>query len=311
MTIVVFGSINVDLVYYAHRLPEAGETMHGDRYETELGGKGANQAVAVSALGADVALIGAVGQDAFATMALERLVALGVDTGRIRRLQGLKTGVAFIAVDARAENNITVIAGANMALGAKAIGANLELLTRTSVLLLQLETPLELGLEAADRVRAAGGRTILDPAPAPPKGLPREAYSRVHILTPNETEAWVLTGIRPTDVDGARAVATMLRGRGTETVVVKMGARGAFYMDAREEGLVPPFQVESVDSVAAGDCFNAGLAYGLAEEWSLERSVQFAAACGALATTRYGSAQTAPSLEDVQKLLFSERPLGS
>ena len=305
--IVSFGSVNIDVVAYCDALPRAGETVHAGRYAIGLGGKGANQAAAASRLagplGLQVALAGRTGTDAFADIARRHLAGFGIDLGALRRDPDHPTGIALIGIDAAGENAITVAGGANMAIDAGDVAAIAPLLAKARVLLLQLETPLAASLQAARQVRAAGGLVILDPAPAPADGLPEEAWPLLDLVTPNETETERLVGIRPTDPQSAAAAADRLQARGLARVIVKLGARGVFWRDGAEEGFIPPFPVRAIDSVAAGDCFNGGLAVALAGGDRLADAVRFAAACGALATTRAGAAEAAPTLADVRGLL--------
>ncbi|MFD0982768.1 ribokinase [Tropicimonas aquimaris] len=303
MPIAVFGSINIDLTTYGARLPRPGETLHGDRYAIGLGGKGCNQAVAASRLGAPTVLIGRVGDDTFGRRALADLQATGVSTRGVLIDAGAETGIAVIGVDAGAQNCITVVGGANMAIDASDVARCRSELECASVLLLQLETPLEAGLQAADIVRAAGGRVILDPAPAPQGGLPPEVLARVDIVTPNETETELLVGLRPSNPEEAARAAGLLRAQGVAAAVVKLGAAGVYYQDAESEGFVPPFKVDSIDTVAAGDCFNGGLGYALSQSAPLGEAIRFAAACGALSTTRAGASSSAPTLAEVEALL--------
>lgn len=306
MAIAVFGSINIDLTTYSKKLPRPGETLHGERYGIGLGGKGCNQAVAASKLGAQTNLIGRVGQDAFGGTALSALHRLDVPTEGIFVDPELDTGVAVIGVDAQAENCITVIGGANMAIDDTDVKRARDVFEAADVLLLQLEIPLEAGLAAADIVRSKGGRVILDPAPAPKDGLSPSVLSRVDVITPNETETEVLTGLRPTNAEQAAQAAARIRADGVPVAVIKLGADGVYFQDAEGDGFVPPFKVESIDSVAAGDCFNGGLAHALTDGRSLSDAVRFAAACGALSTTKAGASDSAPSLDDVLALLSGQ-----
>ncbi|WP_404384593.1 ribokinase [Caenispirillum salinarum] len=303
MTITVFGSVNVDVVAYADRLPRPGETVHGSGYAIGLGGKGANQAVAVARLGGAVELAGRTGIDTFGTLARERLAHFGVATTHLQASPDAPTGIAVIGVDARAENSITVIGGANMAIDHTDVERIAPLLRKTQVLLLQLEIPLATAMDAAAMVRQAGGLVILDPAPAPRRGLPETVWRSVDLMTPNETETEALVGIRPADRDSALAAARAMVERGLSRAVVKMGAAGVVWREGEAEGFMPAFAVEAIDTVAAGDCFNGGLGHALAAGASLEEAVRVAAACGALATTRRGASDAAPTADEVQALV--------
>ncbi len=305
MNITVLGSINIDITTYADRLPASGETLHGDRFVLGLGGKGCNQAATAAALGASVSLLGAIGDDNFADLARAELTGLQVPIGCLQIDCTYGTGIAVIAVDSSAQNAITVIGGANMALDRSIVSNNQSLLEATDILLLQMEVPLDVGLEAGQKVRNRGGRVILDPAPAPSAGYDDSVYQSVDVMTPNETEAGLLTGITPSDEKSASEAASLLIRRGLKVAIVKLGAKGVWFTDSDsgDEGFIPAFSVNSIDSVAAGDCFNGGLAYAMAEGQSIRQAVRFAAACGALSTTRRGAAISAPSLNGVQQLL--------
>ncbi len=306
-SIVSFGSINADLAAYAARLPRPGETVHAERYRIGLGGKGANQAACAARLagplGLTVSLCGRVGTDPFSALVRAELARFGVSLDGVREDPEHPTGIALIGIDAQGENSITVVGAANMALDASDVAAATPLLTAARVLLLQLETPLAASLAAARLARQAGAIVILDPAPAPADGLPDEIFQLADLLTPNETETESLVGLRPTDPSSAALCADRLQARGLRRVIVKLGARGVYYRDAAGDGFVAPFKVDAVDSVAAGDCFNGGLAVALAQDRTLAEAVRFAAACGALATTRHGAADAAPTLDEVRALL--------
>ncbi|HTT12120.1 MAG TPA: ribokinase [Burkholderiaceae bacterium] len=302
-SIAVFGSVNVDVTAFCARLPRPGETIHGRGYSMTLGGKGANQAVAAARLGAHASLIGRTGTDAFGALVRERLGTYGVNLDRLHAQQGAATGVAVINVDSRAENTIVVIGGANMLVDATDVERALPTLAAAQVLLLQLEVPLEAALAAAARTRAAGGKIMLDPAPAPAAGLSASVYAAVDMLTPNETETEALVGLRPQTPADAAIAAARLREQGVRTAIIKMGAAGVFFDGPEGSGYVPPFSVAAVNSVGAGDCFNGGLAFALAQGRVLPEAVRFGAACGALATTGPGGAASAPALADVEDLL--------
>ncbi len=301
--IVSFGSVNVDVTAYPDRLPAPGQTVHAARYALGLGGKGANQAAAAARLGHPAELAGRTGDDAFAALARATLARLGVGTACLAADPAHPTGIALIGVEASGENAIIVAAGANAALDAGDVARAGHILDRASVLLLQLEVPVAASLAAALRARAAGARVVLDPAPAPPAGLPGALLRAADVVTPNETETEVLVGLRPRTPDEAHEAAGRLLALGAGCAVVKLGARGVAFRTATEAGFVPPFAVRAVDTVAAGDCFNAGLAAALARGDALADAVRFAAACGALATTRPGAAEAAPTMEEVRALL--------
>lgn len=303
MTITVVGSINLDIASYGERLPRPGETVHGDRYALGLGGKGANQAAAAARLGNDVGFVGRVGADGFGDQVLAALQEFGVDTGCVLRDGAHATGVAIIGVDANGENAISVIGGANMAMDASDLDRADALLRRTRVLLTQREIPEAVTLAAAARACEAGAITIHDPAPAPMGGLDDATLRRFDILTPNESETQALIGIRPDSPDMAAKAAASLRARGVGTAVIKMGALGVYANGPTGEVFVPPFDVRAIDSVGAGDCFNGGLADALARGLALPAAIRFAAACGALATTRYGAAAAAPTRSEVEALI--------
>lgn len=303
MTIVVFGSTNVDVVAYSERLPRPGETVHGSGYSIGLGGKGANQAVAVARLGGTVELAGRTGVDAFGALARERLHHFGVGTSHLLPDPAAATGIAVIGVDAQAENCITVVGGANMAVDASDADRLAPVLAQARVLLLQLEVPLAPALAVAKAVRAVGGRVVLDPAPAPGEPLPDEVWRSVDVMTPNETETEALVGIRPVDIPSAARAAAALTDRGLPVALVKMGAHGVYWRSAEGEGHVPAFKVTAIDTVAAGDCFNGGLAFALARGDTLPDAIRFASACGALATTKRGASDAAPALDEVEALL--------
>jgi ribokinase len=300
--IVVCGSINMDVTAYCSSLPRPGETVHGSRYLTGLGGKGANQAAAAARLGALVRMVGRVGPDTFGNEALARLKSFGVEADDVSLDAGNRTGIAVINVAADGQNSITVVGGANMAMDETDATRAASVLGMASVLLLQLEIPVAASLAAASLARKAQGIVLLDPAPAA-ETLQADLYRAVDIITPNETEARTLTGIDPVDEGRVRKAADRLHERGARTVVMKLGSRGAYFSQNGLTGFVPAFPVNVVDTVAAGDCFNGGLAYALANGRDLAGAVRFASATGALATTRFGAADAAPDLHEVERLL--------
>ena len=303
MSVIVIGSVNVDIVTYADRAPRPGESLTGHRYSMVLGGKGANQSVAVARLGTPVRFIGRIGADSFGEFIRSQLAGLGVDPGCLAIDASLPTGIAVIGIDGRGENAITVVPGANTGLAVEQVEAAAPLFSSVKVLLAQLEHPFSATLKAVELARRAGALAILDPAPVPTFPFEADTIRMFDALTPNEIETEALTGIAPVDVEAAAAAACRLRETGLPLALVKMGARGVYVDSADFRGHVPPFAVKAVDTVAAGDCFAAGLAVALAEGMAVESAVRFAAAAGALACTKEGSSEAAPTRQEVEALL--------
>nr|WP_025826799.1 ribokinase [Acetobacter persici] len=308
--ILSLGSINIDVTARAARLPRPGETVHGESYAVMLGGKGSNQAAAAGRLaagsGLQVALAGRIGQDSFGAQARQALKGFGVDLAPLREDTANPTGIALIGIDGSGENCITVVGGANMAVDETDVEAASAWLERAAVVLLQLEIPHATVLAAARKARAAGALVLLDPAPAPEDGLPDALWQEIDILTPNESETFQLTGLRPDTAEDAARAADLLLTKGVRAVLVKMGSRGVFWHDGTQSGHSVPFSVNPVDTVAAGDCFNAGLAFALAQGKPLSQAVRIASACGALATTRHGAADAAPEWKAVAALMAAQ-----
>ena len=299
--IVVLGGINMDVVANVQRMPEAGETVHGDRFFMTGGGKGANQAVAAARLGAEVRMVGRVGDDDFGSTLLDALRSERIDVSGVAPDPSNGTGVAVIMVDASGQNCIAEIYGANRASDETQLDAVKKAMEGADALLLQLETPPEVSLEAARYARNNGVRVIWDPAPA--AEMPADGFSVADFLTPNETEAEALTGIRVEDANSARDAAEALIAKGVGAAVITLGERGVYAVTENERYFVPPFEVDVVDSVAAGDAFAAGLAVAISEGFSFEDALKFGAASGGLAVTKPGARDAMPSREEVEALL--------
>ncbi|NET58150.1 MAG: ribokinase [Symploca sp. SIO2E6] len=293
--IIVFGSINLDLVTKTPRLPIPGETLRGYEFFTAGGGKGANQAVAAAQLGISTKLVGRLGDDDFGRQLHHSLQATGVDTEGIVVDTASSSGIAVIMVDDAGENQIILIPGANERLGEADVARLKNLLPAAAVLLLQLEIPLAAVLSAALAAQQAGVPVILDPAPV--QELPPELYQNVDILTPNQVEAAQLVGFPVDSQEAAAQAATVLRQRGVGTVIVKLGYKGAFCATESESFFVPVFPVQAVDTVAAGDAFNGALAVALAKGLSLRQAVVWGSAAGAIAVTQAGAQTSLPKLE--------------
>jgi ribokinase len=304
--VVVVGSLNMDFVVRTKHLPAPGETVLGQGFQMVPGGKGANQAVAAGKLGAEsvvVKMIGRVGQDLFADHLKASLSSAGVDVSAVHASRTQPTGVALISVDACGQNQIVVASGANMDLAADSVGSMRGVFHGSSIALFQLETPIPTVAAALKLARAEGLRTILDPAPA--QALPPEMIKNVDILTPNEAEALMLLGRDPGDIQiqDAPAVAGELAKLGARMIVLKLGRWGCYFHGAGEECHVPGFAVEALDSTAAGDTFNAGLAIALAEGASMQHALRFANAAAAISVTRAGAQASAPARAEVDRFL--------
>lgn len=300
-TIAVVGSVNLDLVVEADRLPAPGETVLGSDVAYRPGGKGANQAVAARRFGAATHLFAAVGDDDFGTRLRAGLGAHGVDVEAVRVVAGRPSGVALIVVDPSGQNTITVAAGANAGLGADELDGFDDVLGRAAAVVLQLEIPLDTALAAARRAVAAGVPVTLNASPLPGGDAPqvRELLGLADVLVVNETEAAALD---------PRAGSWEQRGRnllehGPRVVVITLGAAGAVAVTAEEAVVQPAFAVDVVDATGAGDTFCAVLAVGLAEGASLADAVRDACAAGALAATRIGPQDGAPSAAEVRELV--------
>lgn len=290
---ITFGSINMDLVARVPQLPKPGETLSGYSFSTVPGGKGANQAIGVAKLGGSSRMIGRVGGDAFGVELLKSLQDAGVQTDLVTVDRTLSSGVAMIAVDDQAENHIIVVPGANGNVSDTDVDSLQTVLTNSSILLLQLEIPLSIVQAAATVAKQAGATVILDPAPAP-KDFPTPLYSEIDILTPNATETAQLVGFPIRDQADADRAAAILQQKGTPTIVIKLGSQGVFCATEEQRFFIPAFSVDAIDTVAAGDAFNAGLAVALSEGLSIREAITWGAAAGALSTTKPGAQSSLP-----------------
>lgn len=292
--VVVFGSINMDLVAKTPRLPKPGETLTGHSFSTIPGGKGANQAVAIARLNIPTVMIGRVGKDSFGQELLQSLQSAKVQIEDILVDESVNSGVALIAVDDYGENTIIVIPGANGRVNETDVERLSSHLTGADSLLLQLEVPIAAVKAAAQSAQKLGVRVILDPAPAS-SDLPIDLYPLIDILTPNQTEAEQLVGFPIESPALVVEAATLLQQRGARTVVIKLGAKGGFCATPDEAFFFPAFRVATIDTVAAGDAFNGGLAAALAEGLPLREAVTWGAAAGALAASQSGAQSSLPN----------------
>ena len=298
--IVVVGSLNMDLVATSPRIPVVGETIIGDTYFTEPGGKGANQAYAAAKLGGSVAMLGRIGEDEFGREMKDNLLKVGCDASGIRVESGA-SGVALIFVAATGQNSIIVVPGANTKFTPAHIAQDSGYLNGARVVMLQLENPTETVLAAAIEARRQGALVVLDPAPAPTSPLPQELIDNVDVMTPNETEAAILAGLPPGRLQPAQAaeLGKALQKRGAKTVIMKLGDQGCVLVRSGEPVLLPAPNVEAKDTTAAGDTFNAGLAVALSEGLDLPDACRFANYAASLSVTRLGTQIAVPSREEV------------
>ena len=288
MSIIVFGSINIDLIAKTPRLPLPGETLLGHNFFTAGGGKGANQAVAASQLGITTHLIGRVGGDNFGQELLTNLQFYGLNTDKILIDKSTHSGIAIIAVENSGQNNIIVVPGANNCINDTDLERLKEILPTATALLLQLEIPLQFVQLAAKLACEAGVKVILDPAPFR-SDIPLDFYPLIDIITPNEVEASQLVGFPVNNPETAIQAAAKLRQLGVNNAIIKLGSKGVVCATADETFFIPAFAVEAVDTVAAGDAFNGGLAAALDAGLSLREAVVWGAAAGALCATKNGA----------------------
>jgi len=299
VNVTVVGSLNMDLVVKAPRLPAVGETVTKGTFGTFPGGKGANQAVAAARLGARVGMVGAIGKDAFGSQLRDGLRRDGVDVSHVIEIDDAPSGVALITVGSQGQNTIVVAPGANWRMTTAHVDAAADLIARSQILLIQLEIPIETVTRAAEIASSAKVRVVLDPAPAPESPLPDRLIRLVDVINPNEVEAKVLTGTNVADERGARDAAERLLAMGCRSAVIKLGARGAFVADGDTRAAVPGIHVDAVDTTAAGDAFAGALAVALGEGRPIMEAVRFANVAGAISVTRMGAQPSMPRRAEV------------
>ncbi|MFL5807498.1 MAG: ribokinase [Roseiflexaceae bacterium] len=299
--IVVVGSLNMDLVTRTARRPARGETLLGESFGMFVGGKGLNQAIAAARQGAAVRMVGRLGGDDFGRRLRQTMAAESIDAQYVAEDDSTSTGIATIVVDAEGDNSIIVVSGANGHVGPADVERAAAAITGADALMLQLEVPLDAVIRAAQIARTAGVRVLLNPAPARP--LPDELLRLVDVLTPNETETQILTGQRIDDDESAVRAADALLARGVGAAVLTLGARGALLAVGTGHTRIPGYNVQVVDTTAAGDAFCGALAAQLARGRPLAEAVRYANAAGALATTVLGAEPAMPRLDAVERLV--------
>ncbi|MEH8033621.1 ribokinase [Gallibacterium anatis] len=299
--LTVLGSINADHVIQVPHFPQPGETLSGQNYHIVYGGKGANQAVAAARLGAKVDFIACIGEDKIGLEMKQAFQKDGINTDSIATIQGETTGIAMIQVADSGENSIVISAGANAHLTTDIVDKFKQKILDADALLMQLETPLDAIIYATKIAKQAGKHTVLNPAPA--KALPDELLAQLTMITPNETEAEVLTGVKVVDEQSAARAAAVFHQKGVAIVLITLGAKGVFISHNALQKIIPGFRVQAKDTTAAGDTFNGALVTALLEQKSLEEAIQFAHAAAAISVTRFGAQTSIPSRQETLDFL--------
>lgn len=297
--ITVIGSSNTDMVIQTNSFPTPGQTILGGEFFMFAGGKGANQAVAAARMGAAVTFVSHLGKDIFAQRAIDELIKDGINTDFISRDPVKASGIAMILVDSKGENEIVVAPGANDNLTEQQILAAEMSIVAADLILLQLEIPLPTVLYAAKMGISHNKKIILNPAPA--RKLPDELLQLLYLITPNETEAEILTGIKVEDISTASKAAGLLLAKGVQQVIITLGAKGAYFKDKNQEFLVPAPTVKAIDTTAAGDVFNGVLAAFLPGNPSIENAISLACNAAAISVTRLGAQVSMPYRHELKE----------
>jgi ribokinase len=295
--ILVVGSSNTDMVIKTEHLPRPGETVIGGTFFMNPGGKGANQAVTVARLGGQTAFICKTGSDIFGHQSHQLFEEEGIDTSYVLLDSKNPSGVALITVDANAENCIVVASGSNANLLREDVAKAKDAINEADIILMQLEIPMETVEYVAKMANEKNKKVILNPAPA--QSLSAELISNLYIITPNETEAEMISGIPITDDRSAFEAAKKIADMGVDNVIITMGDRGALVHNKTTSKIVDAYKVRATDTTAAGDVFNGALAVALAENRSIIDAVRFACKTAAISVTREGAQSSVPYRNEV------------
>ena len=295
--ICVIGSLNMDLVVNVDTMPKPGQTIIGSNFKEVPGGKGANQAVAMARLNGNVSMIGKVGEDGFGQTLINSLKNDKVDTTYIQTAKGA-TGVALITVDKNAQNSIVVSPGANFEVKEDDIDNNIEAIKNSDIVVLQLETPLNTIKYALNKAKELNKYTILNPAPA--VKLDDEIIKNVDLLTPNETELEIISGVSIETEEDIQKAAQIMIEKGVKELIVTLGSKGSLYINKEKRMFKKAYKVEAVDTTAAGDSYTGALAVALSQDKNIEDAMDFASKVGALSVLKEGAQSSLPTLEDVK-----------
>ncbi len=295
--ICVIGSLNMDLVVNVDTMPKPGQTIIGSNFKEVPGGKGANQAVAMARLNGNVSMIGKVGEDGFGQTLINSLKNDKVDTTYIQTSKGA-TGVALITVDKNAQNSIVVSPGANFEVKEDDIDNNIEAIKNSDIVVLQLETPLNTIKYALNKAKELNKYTILNPAPA--VKLDDEIIKNVDLLTPNETELEIISGVSIETEEDIQKAAQIMIEKGVKELIVTLGSKGSLYINKEKSMFKKAYKVEAVDTTAAGDSYTGSLAVALSQDKNIEDAMDFASKVGALSVLKEGAQSSLPTLEDVK-----------
>ena len=296
--IFVIGSINTDMVAMTEVLPSPGETVMSREFMMTAGGKGANQAVAAARMGGDVTMIGRLGSDVFAEQSIKRLKSENINCEFITKDTEKSSGLALISVDQNGENHIVVAPGANETLTKERLGSVLSQIPDNAIVMMQLEIPLESVVSVIEFCKKSDKKIILDPAPA--KNLTPEFTKSLYMITPNETEATAMTGVKIKDLRDVKKAAIKLLGSGSQYVLITMGANGVYLASQNDEfEYIPSPKVTTIDSTAAGDCFNGTLAVSLSQGLSVFEAAKKACRAASISVTRKGAQDSMPFINEL------------